>query len=99
MPFGLTNALVIFQHLMNNVFHGDLDDFMVRYINNILIFSKNMEDHDRHVRLVLERLRKVGFYAKWEKCEFHQFKVEFLSYIISEDDIRINLCKVQTIID
>ncbi len=83
---------------MNDVFHENLDDFMVRYINNIFIFSKNMEDHECHVCLVLERLREVGFYAKWEKCEFHQSEVEFLSYI-TEDDICINLCKIQTIID
>jgi hypothetical protein len=78
MPFGLTNVLVVFQHLMNDVFHGYLDDFMVCYIDDILIFSKNMEDHERHVRLVLEKLWEVGLYAKLEKCEFYQFEVKFL---------------------
>jgi hypothetical protein len=56
MPFGLINAFVIFQHLMNDVFREYLDDFVVYYINDILIFSKNMEDHERHVHLVLEKL-------------------------------------------
>jgi hypothetical protein len=71
MPFGLTNAPVVFQHMMNDVFCEYLDDFMVCYINNILIFSKNMADHERHVRLVLEKFRKVGIYVKLEKCGFH----------------------------
>jgi hypothetical protein len=70
MPFGLTNALVIFQHLMNNVFCEYLDNFMVCYIDDILIFSKNMEDHEWHVCVVLEKFWKVGFYAKLEKFEY-----------------------------
>jgi hypothetical protein len=78
MPFGLTNVLVVFQHLMNDVFRGYLDEFMVCYIDDILIFSKNMEDHERHVRLVLEKLWEVGLCAKLEKCEFYQFEVKFL---------------------
>jgi hypothetical protein len=55
MPFGLTNAPVVFQHMMYDVFREYLDDFMVCYINNILIFSKNMANHERHVCLVLEK--------------------------------------------
>jgi hypothetical protein len=55
MPFGLTNVPTIFQHLMNDIFHEYLDDFMVCYIDDILILSKNMEDHERHVCLVLEK--------------------------------------------
>jgi len=80
MPFALTNALVVFQHLMNNIFHEYLDDFMVCNIDDIFIFSKNMEDHECHVCLVLEKFWEVGFYAKLEKCEFHQPEMEFLSY-------------------
>jgi hypothetical protein len=80
MPFGLINVLAIFQHLMNIVFREYLDDFVVYYINDIFIFSKNMEDHECHVRLVLEKLQKIGLYAKLKKCEFYQFKVEFLGY-------------------
>ncbi len=59
MPFGLINAPIIFQHLMNNVFCEYLDDFVVCYIDDILIFSKNMEDHECHVCLVLEKFQKV----------------------------------------
>jgi len=71
MSSGLTNKLVIFQHMMNNVFHEYLDNFMVCYIDDIFIFSKNMEDHERHVHLILEKFREVGLYIKLEKCEFH----------------------------
>jgi hypothetical protein len=90
--FALTNTLVVFQHLMNNVFCEYLDDFVVCYIDDILIFSKNMVDYEHHVCLVLEKLREV--YAKLEKCEFYQSKVEFLDYIISRDDIFMDPCKV-----
>jgi hypothetical protein len=63
-------------------------------------FKKNkMVDHERHVHLVLEKLRKVGLYAKLEKCGFHKFEVEFLGYIISRDGVRMDLRKVQTIVD
>jgi len=78
---------------MNNVFHEYLDDFMVCYIDDILIFSKNMENDERHVHLVLEKLWEVGFYAKLEKCEFHQSEVEFLGYVIFEDGIHMDPCK------
>jgi hypothetical protein len=94
IPFGLINTPIIFQHLMQDVFHEYLDDFMVYYINDILIFSKNMEDHEHHVRLVLEKLQEVELNAKLKKFEFHQFKVEFLGYIISKDGIRMDPHKV-----
>ncbi len=97
MPFGLTNMLIIFQHLMNDVFCEYMDDFMVCYINDILIFSKNMEDHKCHVHLVLEKLWEVGFYTNLDKCEFHQFKVELLGYVIFGDGICVDPYKVQTI--
>jgi hypothetical protein len=71
MSFGLTNTLVVFQHLINDVFHEHLDDFMVCYIDDILIFSKNMEDHECPACPILEKLQKVEFYAKLKKCEFH----------------------------
>jgi hypothetical protein len=70
MLFDLTNALVVFQHLMNDVFCKYLDDFMVCYINDILIFSKNVEHHKQHVCRILDKLKEVEFYAKLKKCEF-----------------------------
>jgi len=94
MPFDLTNALVVFQHLMKNVFREYLNDFVVYYIDGILIFSKNMENHDHHVCFVLEKFREVGLYAKLEKCEFHQSKMDSLGYIISRIDIRMDSRKI-----
>jgi hypothetical protein len=98
MPFGFTNALVVFQHIMNDIFREYLDDFVVCYINNILNFQK-MVDYEHHVHLVLENFQKVGLYAKLEKYKFHQSEVEFLGYIISRDGIHMDLCKLQTIVD
>ena len=58
MPFGLTNAPAVFQHMMNDIFREHLDDFVVIYLDDILIFSKNEEEYEKHVRLVLEKLHK-----------------------------------------
>jgi hypothetical protein len=84
---------------MNDVFREYLDDFMVYYIDNIFIFSKNMEDHECHVHMVLEKLWEVRFYTKLKKCEFHQSEVEFLGYIISRDGIHMDPRKVWIIVD
>jgi len=84
MPFGFINASIVFQHMMNDVFCEYLDDFVVCYINDILIFSKSMADHECHVCFVLEKLWEVDLYAKLEMCEFHQFEVELFGYIILE---------------
>ncbi len=99
MAFGLTNAPSVFQHMMNDVFHEYLDYFVVGYIDDIFIFSKNMVDHEHHVHLALEKFKKLVFYAKLEKCGFHQLEVEFLGYIIFGDDSLIDPHKVQTIVD
>ncbi len=84
---------------MNDVFHEYLDDFVIYYIDEIFVFLNNMEDHERHLHLVLEKLWKIGLYAKLEKCEFHQFEVEFLGYIIFRNNICMDPRKVQTIVD
>jgi hypothetical protein len=99
MPFGLTDALAVFQHMMNDVFREYLDDFVVCYIDDILIFSINMANRERHVCLVLEKLRNISLYAKLEKCGFHQSEVEFLGYIIFGDGVCMDPCKVQIIMD
>jgi len=91
-------ALAIFRHLMNNVFHEYLEFFLVCYINDIFIFSKNMEDHERHVHLVLGNLWEAGLYAKLENCEFHQFEVEFLGYVISTNGLCIDLHKFKQLL-
>ena len=70
MSFGLTNAPVYFMYLMNSVFMPELDKFVVEFIDDILIYSKNEADHAEHLRVVLSRLREHKLYAKFSKCEF-----------------------------
>jgi hypothetical protein len=70
MPFGLTNTLTQFMYLMNSVFMPELDKFVVVFINDILVYSKNMEEHEEHLCIVLQRLREHQLYAKYSKCQF-----------------------------
>ena len=97
MPFGLTNAPAVFQHLMNDIFREYLDQFVVAYLDDILIFSQDVVSHTTHVRLVLTKLREHGLYAKLEKCEFHCSSVEFLGYIISPNGITMDKRKIVAI--
>jgi hypothetical protein len=97
MPFGLTNAPAVFQHLMNDIFREYMEEFVMVYLDDILIFSKDQETHNKHVRLVLVTLREHGLYAKLEKCEFDKSSVAFLGYVISPDGIFMDKSKVKTI--
>jgi hypothetical protein len=99
MPFGLTNAPATFQNLMNDVLRDFLDDFAIVYLDDILIFSRTREEHQRHVRLVLERLRANGLFAKPEKCSFHQDEVEYLGYIVSPAGVKMDPKKVSAVLD
>ena len=83
MPFGLTNAPATFMDLMNRVFRPYVDKFVVVFIDDILVYSKDREAHDTHLRVVLETLRKEQVYAKLSKCEFWLREVSFLGHIIS----------------
>ena len=80
---GLTNALTAFMDLMNHVLRPFLDRFVVVFIDDILVYSKDREDHDTHLRVVLETLRKEQVYAKMSKCEFWLKEVSFLRRIVS----------------
>ena len=82
MPFGLTNAPVAFMDLMNRVFHEYLDHFVIVFIDDILIFSKSMEEHEEHLRIVFQILREKKLYAKFKKCEFWLDQVVFLGHVI-----------------
>ena len=97
MPFGLTNAPATFQNLMNDIFREFLDDFAIVYLDDILIFSQTLEEHKRHVRLVLERLRANGLFAKPEKCSFYQDEIDYLGYIVSANGIKMDPKKVSAI--
>jgi hypothetical protein len=84
MSFGLTNAPAYFMYLMSKVFMEYLDKFVVVFIDDILIFSKNEEEHDEHICLVLHKLRENQLYDKLSKCEFWLKEISFLGHIISE---------------
>ena len=94
MPFGLTNAPETFMGLMNRVFLPFLDLFIVVFIDDILVYSKDREDHDTHLRVVLETLRKEQLYGKSSKCEFWLREVYFLGHIVSEERIRVDPRKI-----
>jgi len=95
MSFGLTNAPAYFMYLMNSVFMAELDRFMVVFIDDILVYSENEEDHAEHLRIVLTRVREHKLYAKFSKCEFWLRKVPFLGHVLSEDGISVDPSKVQ----
>jgi hypothetical protein len=97
MPFGLTNAPAVFQHLMNDIFRDVLDMFVVIYLDDILIFSEDPKDHDIHVRLVLERLRKHKLFCNKKKCHFSVEEINFLGYKISSKGISMDPKKVDSI--
>src|SRR5437762_10983806 len=99
MPFGLTNMPTAFQSLMNNILQGCLDCFTSAFLDNIIIYSRTLEKHKRHVTEVLEWLAKAGLYLKRKKCEFHKTEVEFLSVIIGHGTIHIDPAKVKAITD
>jgi len=99
MPFGLSNAPSTFQRFMNEVFYDLLDVYVVIYFDDILIYSNNLEDHKKHVKEVLRRLRDNKLYASSTKCVFYQNRVEFLGFILGSDGLRIDKSKIQTIQD
>lgn len=97
MPFGLTNASTQFQAHMQYIFSDLLDIFVVIYLDDILIFSKKLEEHQVVVREVLRWLQQHGLYAKASKCQFHCNSVEFLGMMVSGKGLEMCLDKVQSI--
>ena len=98
MPFGLTNAPATFQYFMNDVFKDMTDDFVVVYIDDILIYSDNLEEHRRHVRKVLQRLREYNLHAKPEKSEFFRQSIEYLGFLISPQGVEMDPAKVDAVL-
>jgi hypothetical protein len=99
MSFGLTNAPAYFMNLMNKVFMEYLDRFVMVFIDDILIYSKNESDHEQHLRLVLQKLRDNQLYAKFSKCEFWIGEVPFLGHIISNGGLSVDPAKVKEIME
>jgi hypothetical protein len=88
MPFGLTNAPTTFCTLMNDIFREWLDDFVIVYIDDILIYSSSLEEHAKHLQKVFQRLRENKLYVKLKKCEFGVKEVDFFGHKITQEGLR-----------
>ena len=97
MPFGLTNAPAAFMDLMHRVFHPYLDRFVVVFVDDILIYSETEEDHEDHLRVVLQTLRDHQLYAKFSKCEFWLTEVRFLGHVVSASGVLVDPEKVEAV--
>ncbi len=97
MPYGLSNAPSVFQEFMNEVFREFLHRSVIVYMDDILIYSRNLADHRHHVEQILQKLRQFRLYLKLEKCEFHRPTVQFLGYIIGREGIQMDQGKVTAV--
>jgi hypothetical protein len=99
MSFGLTNAPAHFMYLMNSVFMSELNRFVVVFIDGILVYSKNEEEHEQHLRIILQRLHDHQLYAKFSKCAFWFKEVPFLGHVISVEVIAVDPSNIQEVLD
>ncbi|GJZ79620.1 putative reverse transcriptase domain-containing protein [Tanacetum coccineum] len=97
MPFGLTNAPAVFMDLVNRMCKPYLDNFVIVFIDDILIYSRNEEEHTNHLRIILELLRKDKLYAKFSKCDFWIRIVQFLGHLIDNQGLHVDLAKIETV--
>jgi len=99
MPFGLTNGPTFYQHYMNDVLFDYLHQFCQAYLDDIIIYSKTLKEHKRHVRLVLHRLQEAGLQMNINKCEFHVQETSFLGLLLSIEGLKMDLRKVQAVVE
>ncbi|GJR45397.1 putative reverse transcriptase domain-containing protein [Tanacetum coccineum] len=97
MPFGLTNAPAVFMDLMNRVCKPYLDKFMIVFIDDILIYSKNKEEHGKHLKTILNLLRSKKLYVKFSKCDFWLDSVQFLGHVINSSRVHVDPAKIEAI--
>jgi Reverse transcriptase (RNA-dependent DNA polymerase) len=99
MPFRLTNAPATYQALINNILREYLNDFIVTYLDDIFIYSKNKKKHTGHIIKVLKTLERTRLKINEEKLIFYQTEVEFLRYILTTTDVKMNSKKIKTVLD
>ena len=99
MPFGLTNAPVAFMDLMNRVFRSYLDQFVVVFIDDILVYSKDEQEYEQHLKIVLQTLREKKLYAKLSKCDFWLKEVSFVGHIMYAEGIRVDPSKIEAVVN
>jgi hypothetical protein len=99
LPFGLTNAPAVFQSMMNRIFGPYLGQFVLVYLDDILIFSRSAEEHETHLAQVLAKLREHQLVARLEKCRFNAASIQYLGHVVSADGIRVNPAKVAAVRD
>ena len=99
MSFGLTDASVAFMDLMNRVFHPYLDQLLVVFIDDILVYSKDAQEHEQHLRTMLQILREKKLFAKLSKCDFWLKEVSFLGHIVSIEGIKVEPAKIEAIMN
>ena len=97
MPFGLTNAPATFQQEMNDIFREKIGKFVVIFLDDILVYSRTLQEHARHVRFVLQILCEKQFYAKISKCEFFKKSITYLGHLITERGVEIDPSRIEKI--
>ena len=98
MFFDLKNEFSIFQHYINNKFHDFFDVFVIAYIDDILIYSSTLFEHQKHVQIIFKQLQEADLQCNIKKCKFHTIEITYLDLIIFCDDIKMNSVKIEAIV-